>query len=80
MFQGDQKGTLGSKGLKCRAEDDSVFSEWVNRKEQNFTSPEIQNEILKELSLSIFRDVVESIKNVDFHSIMVNETLYVSSK
>ena len=23
--------------LKCRAEDDPVFSEWLNRKNQNFT-------------------------------------------
>ena len=32
--------------LKCRAEDDSVFSEWLNRKNQNISSPEIQKEIL----------------------------------
>ena len=24
--------------LKCRAEDDPMFSEWLNRKNQNFTS------------------------------------------
>ena len=29
--------------LTCRAEDYPVFSEWLNRKSQNFTSPEIQN-------------------------------------
>ena len=38
--------------LKYRAEDDPMFSEWLNRKNQNVTSPEIQNEILKEMSLS----------------------------
>ena len=62
--------------LKCCAEDDSVFSEWLNRKNQIFTSPEIQNEILKEKSLSILRDIAES----NFHSIMVDETLDVSNK
>ena len=66
--------------LKCRAENDPVFSEWLNRKNQNFTSPEIQNEILKEMSLSTLRDIVESIKNADFHSIMVDETSDVSNK
>ena len=25
--------------LKCRAEDDPVFSEWLDKKNQNFTSP-----------------------------------------
>ena len=56
--------------LTCRAEDDPMFSEWLNRKNQNFISPEIHNEILKEMSLSILRIIVESIKNVAFHSIM----------
>ena len=56
--------------LTFRAEDDSVFSERLNRKNQNFTSSDIQNEILKEMSLSILRITVESIKNTDFHSIM----------
>ena len=65
--------------LKCRAEDDPVFSEWLNRKNQDFTSPEIQNKILKEMSLSALRDIVESIKNADFHSIMVDETSDVSN-
>ena len=55
--------------LTCRAEDDPVFSEWLNRKNQNFTSPEIQNETLKETSLSILRIIVQSIKNAYFHSI-----------
>ena len=48
--------------LTCRAEDYPVFSEWLNRNRQNFTSPEIQNEILKEMSLSILCIIVESFK------------------
>ena len=47
-----------------------MFSEWLNRKNKNFTLPEIQNEILKEMSLSNLRIIVESIKNADFHGIM----------
>ena len=57
-----------------------MFPEWLNGKNQNFTSPEIQNEILKNMSLSILRDIVESIKKADFHSIMVDETSDVSNK
>ena len=51
-----------------------MFSEWPNRNNQNFTSPEIQNKILTEMSLSILRDIVESIKNAGFYSIMADET------
>ena len=57
-----------------------MFSEWLNRKNQNFTSPEFQNEISKEMGLSILLDIVESIKNIEFHSIMVDETSDVSNK
>ena len=46
---------------------------WPNRKNQNVTSPEVQNEILKEMSLSILRVFLSLIKTY-FHSIMVNET------
>ena len=50
------------------------------KKKQNFTSPGIQNKILKEMSYSILGDIVESIKNANFHSIMVDKTSDVSDK
>ena len=52
----------------------------MNRKDQNFTSSDIQDDILKEMSLSILRVIVDSIKNAGFHSIMVNETSNLSDK
>ena len=66
--------------LKWSAEDDPVFREWLNRKNQNFTSSEIQNENLKEMSLSILSDIVEATKNADFHSIMIDKSSDVSNK
>ena len=48
--------------LKCRSEDDPAFSEWLNRKNQNATLREIQNEILKEMSLSILR-IIDELKH-----------------
>ena len=62
-----------------RAENDPVFTEWLKRKNNKYTSPEIQNEILKKLALTILRDVVESIKAVDFFSIMLEESGDVSN-
>ena len=53
----------------------------VEKKNQTNTSTEIQNEMLKDMSLSIFRDVVlEAIKSSDYHSIMVDESSDVSNK
>ena len=63
-----------------RAENDPVFTEWLKRKNNKYTSPEIQNEILKELALTILRDVVELIKAADFFSIMLDESGDISNK
>ena len=63
-----------------QAENDLVFTDWLKRKNNKYISPEIQNEILKELALTILRDVVESIKAADFFSIMLDESGDVSNK
>ena len=52
----------------------------AEQNEPKFTSPETQHEILKEMSSSVLHDIVEFIKNADFYSIMVDETLDVSNK
>ena len=38
---GNDQNSNFKQPLKCLAEDDPMFSEWLNRKNQNFTSPEI---------------------------------------
>ena len=60
--------------VRFRAEDDPAFAKWLKDKSLSYTSPEIQNEILKDMSLSILRDVVNCIKKSDFFSIMVDES------
>ena len=57
---GNDQNSYFKQLLKCRAEDDPVFSEWLNRKNQNFTSPEIQNKILKRnesINISIYHQL-----------------------
>ena len=45
------------------------------KKHQTYTSHEIENEMLKDKSLSILHDaVLEAIKSSDYHSIMVDES------
>ena len=67
----DDKESNFQQLLKLRAENDPIFTEWLKRKNNKYTSPEIQNEVLKELALAILCDVVESIKAADFFSIML---------
>ena len=78
---GDNKGSNFKQLLNFRGEDELVFAEWLKKKNQTYTSPEIQNEMLKDMSPSILRDVaLEAIKSSDYHSIMVDESSDVSNK
>ena len=66
-----------------RGEEDLAFVEWLKKKKNNqtYTSPKIQNEILKDISPSILRDVVlKAIKSWDYHSITLNESSDIFNK
>ena len=76
---GDDKNSNFNQLLKFPAENDRALLEWLD-KNQNYTSPEIQNELLREMSLSILRDIVEAIKNADFYNIMLDESYDISNK
>ncbi len=66
--------------LKLRARDNTKLHSWLQRKTNKYTSHDIQNEILKVMSLHILRDVVLLIRSAPFFSIMVDETTDVSNK
>ena len=76
----DEKDANFKQLIHFRAEDDPAFAKWLKEKNLSYTSLELQNEILKEMSLSIFRAVVNSIKKSDFFSIMVDESSDVSNR
>ena len=71
---GDEKDANFKQLYPFRAEDDPAFAKWLKDKNLSYTSPEIQHEILKDMSLSILRDVVNCIKKFDFFSIMADES------
>ena len=59
-------------------EDDHNIDSWIKKKTDKYTSPEMQNEILKVMAHHILRQVVESLKTAS--TIMVDETTDVSNK
>ena len=71
---GDEKDANCKQLIRFRAEDDPAFAKWLKEKNLSYTSSEIQNEILKDMSLSVLCDVVNCIKKSDFFSIMVDES------
>ena len=66
--------------LKLRALEDLRIDEWLVRKQQKYTSPEIQNEILGIMALEIQRLLIRDIQGSDFISIMADETADVSNE
>ena len=75
---GDEKDANFKQLIRFRAEDDLAFAKWLKERNLSYTSPEIQNEILKDMSLWILRDVVNCIKISDFFGIMVDESSNIS--
>ena len=60
--------------LQLKAEEDPNLVEWLRRKENVYTSPEIQNEIIKVMGLHILRDVSADLQGSPFLTVMADET------
>ena len=56
------------------------IDQWLMRKAIKYASPEIQNEILKLMALTILRNVVSRIKRNDYFTIMCDECTDSSNK
>jgi hypothetical protein len=77
---GDEKDSIFFQLLKLRGEDNTKVTDWLNKKTDKYTAPDIQNEILKIMALSVLRKVIDSIHSAHFLSIMIDETTDVSNK
>jgi len=60
--------------LKLRCGADFDLEDWFNRKQRKYTSPEIQNEIIKIMALNIQRQISAKIQDAVYYSIMADET------
>ena len=78
---GDDKDSNFKQLLRVRGEDDLTFTKWF-KKNQTYTSPEVQNEMLKDMNfcMNLGDVVVEGIKNSDYHNKLVHESSDVSNK
>jgi len=81
-MRGDGKGEPNSNSnqlYRLRGEDSPFLLEWIKRKGNNYTSHDMQGEMLKIMALRILRDISAEIKSVEFYAIMVDETSDVSN-
>ena len=61
-----------------RAEDDEGLKKWLTKSQCKYTSPDVQNEILRIMALSILRDISSELAGKWF-TIMIDETTDVSN-
>lgn len=73
---GEERGELDSnfiQFLKDHAEDDPTLNKWMEKSQDKFTSPDIQNELLSIMALKILCDICQEISG-KWYTIMVDET------
>ena len=66
--------------FKFRIENDHQIAEWLQRKGEKYTSPQIQNEILNIMALKILREINQDFKEAGIYVILADETANVSNK
>ena len=78
---GDDSDSNFMQALKFQNEaDTAAISSWIEKKRDKFTSPQIQNEIIKSMSLRVLRNIITSIQSVPFFTIMIDETTDCTNK
>lgn len=63
-----------------RCEDNPNFKEWLTRKNDKYTSPDIQNELLKIMVQMIVREISDNIRKSLYFALMADETTDVANK
>ena len=66
--------------LNLRAQENPEIIEWLRKRDEKYTSPEIQNELLEAMALGMMRQISANIQNATFFTIMADETADVSNK
>ena len=66
--------------LKLRSEDDKSLATWLGRKSDKYTAPDMQNELLQVMAVSILRKLAALFHNTEFLTIMVDETTDIANK
>ncbi len=76
---GDEQNSNFLALLSLREEDDSAIGEWVRVKRGgvNYTSHQIQNEILKIMATEVLREISISLQRSPFITFMMDETRHL---
>ena len=59
--------------LKLRGEDDTRIFDWLKQKTDKYTSPEMQNEMIRVMALQVLRVIASSLHRTAFYTVMADE-------
>ena len=86
-LRGDRNTETMSEGnsnfhqlLNLRAQENPEIIEWLRKRDEKYTSPEIQNELLQAMALGMIWQISANIQNATFFTIMADEIADVSKK
>ena len=77
---GDERNSNFHQLPKLRLTENPETGKWLDRKKDRYTSPEIQNEVLKVMALTVLRAIAKSIQSCEFFALMADEMADVSNK
>lgn len=66
--------------IYLRGNDDSDLLHRLQRRSDRYTSPQIQNEIIKVMALSVLRDIAKFIQECKYFSLMADEVTDISNQ
>ncbi len=75
----DSEGNF-SQILKHHAKEEADLSDWLQRKNNKYTSHEIQNKLIQIMAHQVLRDLASKIQNSKFICIMIDETNDITNK
>ena len=78
---GDERNSNFLAFLSLRGEDDPANGEWITTKRggDNYTSHQIQNEILKIMATEVLHNISTSLQDSPFICLMMDETTDISN-
>ena len=77
---GDESNSNYMQLLKLQGEDDAHIFKWLKKRTDKYTSVDIQNEMLRTMALHMLRQIIKSLEQTTFITLMVEETTDISNK
>ena len=77
---GDERDSNFHQLMRLRARDDDELAQWLDKKVEKYTSPEIQNELLQIFARNMLRTIRNEVSECQFFTLMADEVTDASNK